>query len=84
MSKLMINQAFDMDYDQILPFYFKLQERAQFSLDVEEANRHTWPSAHPIGNSQWKILFQIIPTIGETRTPVFIMISFQTFIRQSE
>ena len=39
MSKLMINQAFDMDYDQILPFYFKLQERAQFSLDAEEAKQ---------------------------------------------
>ncbi len=39
MSKLMINQAFDMDYDQILPFYFKLQKRAQFSLDAEEAKQ---------------------------------------------
>ena len=39
LSKLVINQAFDMNYDQILPFYFKLQERAQFSLDAEEAKQ---------------------------------------------
>ena len=39
LSKLLINQAFDMDYDQILPFYFKLQERTQSSLDAEEAKQ---------------------------------------------
>ena len=39
MSKLMVNQAFDMDYDQFLSNYFKLQKRAQFSLDAQEAKR---------------------------------------------
>ena len=39
MSKLMINQAFDMEYAEILPFYVKLQERAQSSLDAEEAKQ---------------------------------------------
>lgn len=39
MSKLIINQAFDMDYDRILPLYLKLQERAQLSLDAEEAKQ---------------------------------------------
>lgn len=39
MSKLLINQAFDMDYDQFLLLYFKLQERAQSSLDAEEAKQ---------------------------------------------
>jgi enoyl-CoA hydratase/carnithine racemase len=39
MSKLVTNQAFDMDYDTVLPFYFKLQERAQNSPDAREAKR---------------------------------------------
>ena len=39
MSKLMLGQAFDMDYDQALSRYFDLQERAQFSLDAQEARR---------------------------------------------
>ncbi|NIO04318.1 MAG: hypothetical protein GTN74_06790 [Proteobacteria bacterium] len=34
MSKLLLNKAFDMDYDAILPYYFELQERAQCSVDA--------------------------------------------------
>jgi enoyl-CoA hydratase len=39
MSKLVTNRAFQMDYDQILQYYFKVQERAQWSLDAEEAKQ---------------------------------------------
>jgi enoyl-CoA hydratase/carnithine racemase len=39
MSKLLINQAFDLDYDAALARYFELQERAQFSVDAESARR---------------------------------------------
>jgi len=39
MSKLLINQALDMDYDTVLSTYFRLQERAQDSLDSKEAKR---------------------------------------------
>lgn len=39
MSKLVINQAFDMDYETILQHYFDLQKRAQYSPDAEEAKR---------------------------------------------
>lgn len=39
MSKLVTNQAFDMDYAAILQYYFDLQERAQSSPDAEEAKR---------------------------------------------
>lgn len=39
MSKLVTNQAFDMDYETILQYYFDLQERAQYSPDAEEAKR---------------------------------------------
>lgn len=39
MSKLLINQAFDMGYDAILPYYFDLQERSQYSMDAEKAKR---------------------------------------------
>jgi enoyl-CoA hydratase/carnithine racemase len=39
MSKLVVNQAFDMDYETILPFYFDLQKRAQYNPDAEEAKR---------------------------------------------
>jgi enoyl-CoA hydratase/carnithine racemase len=37
LSKLVTNQAFDMDYTTILQYYFDLQERAQYSPDAEEA-----------------------------------------------
>ncbi len=39
MSKLVINQAFDMDYEAILSYYLSLQERTQYSLDGEEGKR---------------------------------------------
>ena len=39
MSKLTVNQAFDMDYEDILDHYLALQERTQYSLDAVEANR---------------------------------------------
>ena len=39
MSKLVTNQAFDMDYDAILSTYFRLQQRAQNSHDAQEAKR---------------------------------------------
>jgi enoyl-CoA hydratase/carnithine racemase len=39
MSKLVTNQAFDMDYDTVLSTYFRLQERAQNSPDAQEAKR---------------------------------------------
>jgi enoyl-CoA hydratase/carnithine racemase len=39
MSKLVVNQAFDMDYETILQVYFDLQKRAQYSPDAEEAKR---------------------------------------------
>ena len=39
MSKLVTNQAFDMDYETLLQYYFELQQRVQFSPDAEEAKR---------------------------------------------
>jgi len=39
MSKLMMNQSFDMDHDAALSTYFGLQERAQSSPDAREAKR---------------------------------------------
>ena len=39
MSKLVTNQAFDMNYETLLQYYFELQQRAQFSPDAEEAKR---------------------------------------------
>ncbi len=39
MSKLLVNGAFDMDFDDMLERYFQLQERAMFSPDAEEAKR---------------------------------------------
>lgn len=39
MSKLLTNQAFDMDYDTVLSTYFRLQERTQNSPDAQEARR---------------------------------------------
>ncbi len=39
MSKLVTNRANDADYETILQYYFKLQQRAQFSPDAEEAKR---------------------------------------------
>ena len=39
MSKLLINTAFDLNYDDFLNYYFRLQERTQYSLDAEEGKR---------------------------------------------
>jgi len=39
MSKLLTNQAFDKEYDDILTTYLSLQERTQYSLDAEESKR---------------------------------------------
>lgn len=39
MSKRVINQAFDMDYDAILPTYYRLQEKTHNSPDAQEAKR---------------------------------------------
>jgi enoyl-CoA hydratase/carnithine racemase len=39
MSKLVLNQAFDMDYETILDYYMKMQERTQYSLDAEEGKK---------------------------------------------
>jgi len=39
LSKLVTNQAFDMDYETLLQYYFELQQRAQFSPDAQEAKR---------------------------------------------
>jgi enoyl-CoA hydratase/carnithine racemase len=38
-SKLLTNSAFDLNYDDFLNYYFKLQERTQYSLDAEEGKR---------------------------------------------
>ena len=39
LSKLVTNQAFDLDYETLLQYYFELQQRAQSSPDAEEAKR---------------------------------------------
>jgi len=39
LSKMVTNQAFDMDYTTVLETYFRLQERAQNSPDAQEAKR---------------------------------------------
>ncbi len=39
MGKRLINQAFDLGYNEALEEYFRLQERSQFSLDAIEAQR---------------------------------------------
>ncbi len=39
MSKLVLNHAFDMDYEEILQYYLEVQERTQYSLDGEEGKR---------------------------------------------
>jgi enoyl-CoA hydratase/carnithine racemase len=39
LSKLVLNQAFDMDYETILDYYMKMQERTQYSLDAEEGKK---------------------------------------------
>ena len=39
MSKLLVNKAFEMDYDSALEYYLQLQERTHHSMDAEEAKR---------------------------------------------
>lgn len=39
LSKQLLIRAFDMDFDTVLPYYFDLQERAQYSMDAEEGKR---------------------------------------------
>jgi enoyl-CoA hydratase/carnithine racemase len=39
MSKLVLNQAFDMDFEAFYPYYMDLQEQTQYSLDAEEGKR---------------------------------------------
>jgi enoyl-CoA hydratase len=39
MSKMVLNQAFDTDYETVLQYYLDLQERTQYSLDAEEAKK---------------------------------------------
>jgi enoyl-CoA hydratase/carnithine racemase len=48
MSKLATNSAFDMDFETFLQYYYKLQERAQFSGDAEEAKRAYLEKRNPI------------------------------------
>jgi enoyl-CoA hydratase/carnithine racemase len=39
MSKLLVNKAFDMDFDSAFEFYLQLQERTYHSMDAEEAKK---------------------------------------------
>ena len=50
MSKLVTNQAFDMDYETILQYYLDLQNRAQCSPDAEEAKRAYRAKRAPISH----------------------------------
>ena len=48
MSKLLTNSAFDLNYDDFLKYYFKLQERTQYSLDAEEGKRAYLEKRDPV------------------------------------
>ncbi|MCQ3980092.1 MAG: enoyl-CoA hydratase/isomerase family protein, partial [Anaerolineae bacterium] len=50
MSKLVLNQAFDLDYEAILQYYLELQEQTQYSLDAEEGKRAYLAKREP----QWQ------------------------------
>ena len=50
MSKLVLNQAFDLDYEAILRYYLELQEQTQYSLDAEEGKRAYLAKREP----QWQ------------------------------
>lgn len=39
MSKMVLNQAYHMDFEAIYEYYMELQERTQYSLDGEEGKR---------------------------------------------
>ena len=47
MSKLVLNQAFDLDYEAICQYYLELQQRTQYSLDGEEGKRAYRESREP-------------------------------------
>ena len=48
MSKLLTNEAFDSRYDDFLNYYFKLQERTQYSPDAEEGKRAYREKRNPV------------------------------------
>lgn len=48
MSKLVINRAFDADYEAIYQYYLEVQERAQYSLDGEEGKRAYAENRDPV------------------------------------
>jgi len=48
MSKLAVNEAFDLDFDSFLARYFELQERALFSADAVEAGRAYLAGREPV------------------------------------
>jgi len=48
MSKLLTNSAFDLNYDDFLSYYFKLQERTQYSPDAEEGKRAYLEKRDPV------------------------------------
>lgn len=48
MSKLALNQAFDLDYQPMLARYFELQERAQYSQDAEIASQAYLAGEEPV------------------------------------
>jgi enoyl-CoA hydratase/carnithine racemase len=48
MSKFVLNDAFHKNYDTIFSYYFKLQERAHFSRDADEAKRAYREKRDPI------------------------------------
>ncbi len=48
MSKLILNHAFDLDYEDILDYYLELQERTQYSLDGEEGKRAYLAKRDPV------------------------------------
>ena len=48
MSKLLTNSAFDLDYDEFLDKYFRLQERTQYSMDAEEGKRAYLEKRDPV------------------------------------
>jgi enoyl-CoA hydratase/carnithine racemase len=48
MSKLLTNSAFDLDYDEFLAEYFRLQERTQYSMDAKEGGRAYLEKRDPV------------------------------------
>ena len=48
MSKLLTNSAFDLNYNEFLDYYFRLQERTQYSLDAEEGKRAYLENRDPV------------------------------------